>query len=388
MRGLINLLEYALISLARRWKKNLALIIIYALVVGFFASVVFLSGALNYESQTVLKDLPELWIQKLAGGRLQPMPLSLADSLSGIRGVRKVIPRVWGYYYDSVSGAVFTLVGSDSSVDGLYALDTDYKGSLDSSMVICGSGFLQSTRQTVGDYLSLFDAGGELRSFRIVGQFTAATDLLTRDLLILSHDSARRMLGLQADQCTDLALRVANRYEVENIALKISRGFSGLRAVTREELMLTYQALFSWRGGIFLFGGMIALLAFLILIWDRASGLSREDRRELGILKGIGWQINDVLWLKFWEGIIFSVTATLLGILAAYVHIFVFKAWLIKPFFIGWSVMYPEYDLNVVMDAGSLLIIFLISVIPYLSASIIPAWKGAITDPAEVMQGG
>jgi predicted PurR-regulated permease PerM len=74
VRGLINLLEYALISLARRWKKNLALIIIYALVVGFFASVVFLSGALNYESQTVLKDLPELWIQKLAGDACSPCP--------------------------------------------------------------------------------------------------------------------------------------------------------------------------------------------------------------------------------------------------------------------------------------------------------------------------
>jgi len=157
--------------------------------------------------------------------------------------------------------------------------------------------------------------------------------------------------------------------------------------VTREELMLTYEALFGWRGGIFVFGGLISLLAFLILAWDRASGLSREDRKELGILKGIGWQINDVLWMKFWEGVSISVTATLLGILAAYFHIFLFDAWLIKPFFIGWSVMYPEYQLKVVIDAGSIMIIFLISIIPYLAASITPAWRGAITDPAEVMQG-
>ena len=92
--------------------------------------------------------------------------------------------------------------------------------------------------------------------------------------------------------------------------------------------------------------------------------------------------------LKFFEGIIISITATLLGILASLFHIFVFNAWLIKPFFIGWSILYPDYNLKMIIDGSSLLIVFLISVIPYLTASVIPAWKGAITDPAEVIQGG
>ena len=155
-----------------------------------------------------------------------------------------------------------------------------------------------------GYRLSLINAQGNLKSYQIVGQFTAASDLLTRDLIILSKTSTKEILALDENQCTDIAVSVVNDNEVENIALKINRKYFGLRVVSREDLLLTYDALFSWRGGLFVFGGLISLLAFLILAWDRASGLSREERKELGILKGIGWQINDVLLLKFFEGII------------------------------------------------------------------------------------
>ncbi len=146
--------------------------------------------------------------------------------------------------------------------------------------------------------------------------------------------------------------------------------------------------MFGWRGGIFIFGALISLLAFLILAWDRASGLSKQDQQELGILKGIGWDIGDVLALKFWEGIIIALTATLSGMLLAVMHIFLFNAVLIKPFFIGWSVLFPPYKIPLYTSIGDLLLVLVISVVPYLAATLLPAWKGAVTDPAEVMQNG
>jgi hypothetical protein len=106
MNRILNLMNYALRSLLRQWKKNLALIIIYSAVVGFFASIVLFTSALRYESQNTLRSLPELWVQKLAGGRLQPMSLNIIDSLRNIRGIQQIIPRYWGYYYDSQTGAV------------------------------------------------------------------------------------------------------------------------------------------------------------------------------------------------------------------------------------------------------------------------------------------
>ena len=38
-----------------------------------------------------------------------------------------------------------------------------------------------------------------------------------------------------------------------------------------------------------------ALAAFVILAWDKASGLSQEEKREVAILKMLGWQTGDVM---------------------------------------------------------------------------------------------
>ncbi len=386
MNRLLNLLEYALISMRRRWKKQLLLIIIYTLVVSFFASFIFLTASLKKMSRETLSAIPDLWIQNVAGGRLLPMDASLTDSLRKIRGVQKVIPRVWGYYYDSPTGAVFTVLASDSLFPAALLFNMQGDFIADSATALCGSGFLELHNLHVGDRLNLVNSRGQLKSFRIGGVFSMESDLLTRDLIILSFSAARDILGLKNGQVTDIALKVANSDEVETIGVKISRKYPAVRVVSKEQIQITYDALFSWRGGLFMFGAVFSLLAFLILAWDRASGLSRDESRELGILKGIGWQINDVLWIKFWEGIIISLTATLSGIILGYLHIFVFNAFFLKGFFIGWSVLYPDFNLPVIINPADIFMILLLSLIPYLSATVIPAWKGAVTDPAEAMQ--
>lgn len=383
---MLHILEYSLIFLARRWRKSLLLILVYALVVAFYASVIFFTASLKKETQSVLKNIPELWIQKIAGGRLVPMSQSFVDSLGKIRGVKRVIPRIWGYNFDSPTGAVFTLMGSDSLIQGLEMLNTQYEGSLNDSSVLCGTGFLELRGLRMGENLTLLDDQGVIRSYQIVGVFKSESDLLTRDLVILSSKEARKMLGLAPHQITDLSLEIANPLEVDNIGRKIDRRFAGIRVVTAEQLQSTYEALFSWRGGIFVYGAMMAVMAFLILAWEKASGQNDEEKKELGILKAIGWQISDVLWLKFWEGLVISALATLGGILIAYIHVFLLQAPLLKPFLIGWSVLYPPYRLSPSVDIENILIIVSLSVIPYLSATLVPAWRGAITDPAKVMQ--
>lgn len=384
--NLLHLFEYALLSLGRRWRKQLSLLPVYTLVVAFYASIIFFTGALRYETQEVLQHVPELWIQKIAGGRLIPMPESFLDSLQNIRGVRRVVPRIWGYNFDSPTGAVFTVMSSDSLIRGLEMIETTHTGKLGAEMALVGTGFLELRGLQMGENITLLDNLGRIHSFQIVGVFTADSDLLTRDLIVLSPQSARDILGMRADQFTDVGLEVYNSQEVDNIGRKIDRRFAGIRVVTSQQLRATYETLFSWRGGIFVYGTIIAVFAFLILAGERASGLSREERKELGIMKAVGWQISDVLWMKFWEGALISITATLTGILVAMVHVFWFEAPLLRPFLIGWSVLYPAYRLPMVVDSSSILLIFSLSVIPYLAATLIPAWRGAITDPAEIMQ--
>ncbi|PWJ34097.1 ABC transporter permease [Sediminitomix flava] len=386
MNKQLNLLEYALLSLGRHWKKQLAIILVYTIVVGFFASVVFFTTSLKEETQVVLEDIPELWVQKLAGGRLQLVNQNWVDSLQDIRGVKSVVPRIWGYNFDTSSGAVFTILGHEKLPNHLQMLETIHDGDLGVEMALCGTGLLEGRGLQIGDYFRLQDSEGHLQRFQIVGTFSANTDLLTKDLIILHPDAARNVLGMEQNQFTDISLEIYNVDEVENIGKKIDQRFGGIRVVTSDQLRATFETLFGWRGGIFIYGSIISILAFLILAWDKASGLSNEEKKELGILKGIGWEISDVLWMKLWESAIISLSATLTGIILAYVHIFIFEAPLLKPFLIGWSVLYPSYNLFPVINLSDVLMILALAVVPYITATIIPAWYGAITEPSEAMR--
>ena len=107
--------------------------------------------------------------------------------------------------------------------------------------------------------------------------------------------------------------------------------FPDTRAITRDEILKTYSAVFDWRGGIIIAILAGAVLAFLIFAWDKAAGLSAEEKREIGILKAIGWETADVLQMKFWEGLVVSLSAFLAGVILAYLHIFFSSAITLCP---------------------------------------------------------
>jgi len=111
---------------------------------------------------------------------------------------------------------------------------------------------------------------------------------------------------------------VRNPKEVTVVADKIRRLFPDTRPVLRDEILRTYDSLFDWRSGLLLviFAGAVA--AFIIFAWDKATSLSLEERREMGVLKAVGWETSEVIAMKSWEGIVISLAAFLAGVLAAY----------------------------------------------------------------------
>ena len=81
-----NIVDFALSSLVRRWKKNLALILVYTFIVFVLASVVFFTGAIKREARIVLSGAPEVVVQRLLAGRHDLIPAGYAEALKKIRG--------------------------------------------------------------------------------------------------------------------------------------------------------------------------------------------------------------------------------------------------------------------------------------------------------------
>jgi cell division protein FtsX len=372
------LIDYSLSALARRPGKHLGLLLVYTLIVFLLASVMLFTQSLRREAALVLAGSPEIILQRQVAGRHDLMPIAYLGKIGTIRGVSAKYGRLWGYFYDPAVRANYTLMVPPES-------SPEYQARTPGEIAI-GSGIARTRGLAVGDYLSLRSARGEPFSFRIASILPQAAELVSSDLMLLSADDFRRFFDIPPDRVTDIVLRVRNPLEVRKVAEKLSLALPDTRPILREEILRTYDALFGWRQGLVfvLLGG--TLLAFVIFAWDRASGLSGEERREIGILKAIGWETGDVLRMKFWEGGILSLTAFFLGYLLAYLHVFFLSAALFEPVLKGWAVLYPDFRPIPFVDGLQVATLFFFTVFPYTVATIVPIWRAAVTDPDSVMR--
>ncbi len=367
------LIDFTLASLSRRPGKNAGLVVVYTLIVFLLASVMLFSHALRREAALLLADSPQLIVQRVVAGRHDFIPAEYLERIGELRGVASRRGRLWGYFYDPAVRANYTLMATEAH--GLVP-----------SEILIGATIARTRGLAAGDFLTLRDAEGQPFALRVRGVLDADTELLSADLVLLTEADWRRFFGVAQGVFTDLVLEVRNAAEVRKVAEKVTLLLPDTRPILREEVLRTYDAIFGWRQGVVFVLLLGAVLAFVIFAWDKASGLSAEERREIGILKAIGWETSDVIHMKFWEGAIISLTAFALGYLGAYVHVFYGSAALFEPVLKGWAVLYPAFRPLPEIDGLQVATLFFFTVFPYTVATIVPIWQVAVTDPDAVMR--
>jgi putative ABC transport system permease protein len=366
-------LDFTLASLLRRKAKNLSLLGVYALVVFALASVLFFTRALREQAALALRGAPELVVQRVSAGRHDLAPARYVEALAGIRGVAEARGRLWGYYWDPIGRANYTVLVPERFWGG-------------EGEVVLGPGVARLRGVAAGDRFPVRTHDGEVLQLAIREVAPAAADLVASDLVVLGERDFRRLFGVEEGRFTDVAVSVRNEREVATVAQKATKLLPDARAITRAEMVRTYASIFDWRSGLVVAVLAAAVLAFVIVAWDKASGLSAEERREIGVLKAIGWETSDVLLVKAWEGAVISVTAFGVGLLAAYAHVFVGRAFLLRPALEGWSGLYPDLDLVPFVSGLQVATLFALTVVPYTVATIVPSWRAATVDPDAVMR--
>ncbi len=393
MKNRINLylIEYAINALFRNKSKNIFILVVFTLLTSLLTAVFLITSSIKYELQSTVNSLPQIIVQKIKAGRHNEIDITVADKILTIAGVEEAIPRVWGYYYFANAGVNFSVVGIDQ-------YETQYKDSLTklikkfdfdnlSDSMVVGKGVKEVMQSSYySDYFNFIKPDGTLKKITIAGVFDGDTELESNDMILMPKESVREIFDMREDKATDIVVKVPNIDEITTVASKIKLMYPDTRVITSSDLQISYQNIFDYKSGLFLALFVVSLFTFFMIIYDKASGLSSEEKREIGILKAIGWRVDDVLKEKFYEAFIISFLAYLIGVLLAFGFVYLFQAPLLKEIFVGYSQLKTSFELPFVFDIQILFLVFLLSVPIYVGATIIPSWRASTLEVDEVIR--
>lgn len=373
--------------------KHLAIFFISILIVFLSSSILFISNTLKKEIFTTLKNQSDFVIQKINSGKSQYTPISWIEDFKEISGVKDVQQRVYGQYYFMPEDVYFTIVGIDLFEEG------SSKNIKELLEVLNISEFLQSDSMIIGNgikklfdkykYINSYDFklfNNDLKEIKIFKDLPQKANLVANDLIIMDINLAKEILNIKEDEATDIVLNVPNNLERANVKDQLILKHSNTRILQKENLKKEYENMFNYKGGIFLILFIIVILTFTLILYQRYSMISLGDKKEIGILKAVGWSIKDILKLKIMENFIVAFMAFIIGIILSYIFVFILNAPILKNVFIGSQNLQNDFIFNANIQIDSLITLFLFFMIPFLSAVLIPVWKVAIIDSTQSMK--
>jgi ABC-type lipoprotein release transport system permease subunit len=264
--------------------------------------------------------------------------------------------------------------------------DLDLKDFLSVDSMLVGAGVREfMAEHFYQEDFSFKTPGGKFKKVRIYQTLPPSSNLIANDMIVMPIDLAREIFGMGEDEVTDITFNVPNDAEWDNILGKLHLLFYDLRVIDKREIRKAYTTLYNYKGGFFLILYLITIVTFMLILYQRYSMVYSAEKKEIGILRAIGWSIKDILRLKFYETLIIVLTAFILGVVLAYLYVFVFNAPLLREIFLGGENLANDIVFIPTVKFGILGSIFLFYAVPFFAAVLIPVWKIAVTPPKEAM---
>ena len=373
--------------------KHGAIFLISFILVSLLSSVLFITSSIKHEVLSTLDAQPDFIVQKVRGGRSVDIDSDIVEEFSKIRGVSDVGARVYGRYFVIDQMEYFTVVGVDffdkaidKKLEKVFK-DLDVKEFLKKDNMIVGEGVKKFlAKKHYKKYLHFKTPNADVKKVYIYDTFPKETNLISNDLIILDINLAREILGIDKNKATDIILNVPNDAERDNVKLKLLSKHYDSRVISKEDIENSYEYLFNYKGGVFLLLFIITLLTFMMILYQRYSMINSTDKKEIGILRAIGWSIKDILKLKVLETLFIGLWAFVLGVVFAYFYVYMFDAPFLKDMFIGFNNLENSVSFVPVVDFGLLFSLFLFFMVPFAASVLIPVWKIAVIDPVEAMK--
>ncbi len=392
-------------SLTRR--GTFAIVASLVIAVTILASMTFLATGLSMEASTSAAFAPDITVENMIAGRPAAIPLADIQAISNMTGVTKVVPRTWGYV--EYNGKIFTVMGIDAQnmpipqdIDFVMS-SGEFLSVNQSNSAIVGKNIADTLNLKLGDVLTLqSESRLENYSFAITGIFSTNVNLYTSDLILVNINAAEKFFSESPGCATDLCVYVSNQNNqpivpgslvmantnaTDQVAVEIEAYNPMLRVVTQYNIREDSVSVYGLRSGYFSVVWYVLLLSVILLALNQATAAGADMRKEVGILKALGFSTSNILEIRFLETLILGFAAATIGIFVALVYDVVFGAPVIGSFLLGWSAVYPGFPLPVNVSVNNVVILYATAILPLFIGSLIPAWRSAVTEPDIAIRG-
>jgi ABC-type lipoprotein release transport system permease subunit len=373
-----------------------ALVIIASLVLVLtpYLAGMGISRGLREQARASVRLGADLYVTGQQFGRTVPLPASAAEKLKAVPGVASVTPRIVGRIEigsERLSAVVVGMPLNEFPPELECVEGRLFRGSKRNELVI-GSGLASKLNLRVGSLIPPFyhSSRGEHVS-EVVGIFRSDVAMWQARLIFTSLETAARIFD-QAGFCTELLVNGLPGYgegvrdAIVRISLSSSSGPIRLQAVSRGDLEELLPQGLQQREGIFTILYLSAfVVAILVTLITSALGQS-EQRREIGILKAIGWQTDELLFRSLLENGLLSLGGCSLAVIAAFVWLRWFNGYGIAGIFVAGVDRMPDFAVPFRLAPVPALLGVLIALVIVLSGSLYATWRAAITPPRVAMR--
>lgn len=366
----------------RRAPRTLPLSLATAAVCFALGASLMLTSAVREESLRALDLAPDVTLTRLRGGSPRPVDASASARLRAVPGVLRVTPRVWGGVPVEGSPLVITVVAAEAPLPPgppLWRGRAPTRG--ERGWVVLGASLARVFDLHAGDALSV---GGT--SLRVLGVFRDEVAPRTADVALCAPADARALLGLDDGEATDLAVELRSPADRPAVLRAAAAHLPDARALTRDDQRRAVALTWGRRGGVALLALLPALLAVLALSLQRAASADPRARRELAVLRALGWSVAEVTRVDALANLLPSVVAAGVGALGAYVFVFPMGAPGLREVLLGPSSALPFAQLGPGAAPGDLGLTLAVVLLPQSAAALLGAWRVASMDPLRALQ--
>jgi ABC-type lipoprotein release transport system permease subunit len=362
------------------------------LIIGIVSAFSFFFEGVKRDALLAASHYPDILLQQQVGGRTESLFFDRYDDLlSKITAIQSYHPRSWGYINHAAgtdSGNAFVVMGLDPEfIDAGRFIDASIEHGRaltqsDTNQGIVGKALAAAFNCRVGDHIEVSSPG--LRQpvrIEIVGIFDSAVEIYSADLLLVPRPAANTILGfIDENECSDIMIYMADPARVSSTVSTITQKIDGAYPLTKDAMQRLAQLSFGQKSGLFHLLWFVLLLNVLIIAWSMAGQISFNLRKEIGILKAIGWDTEDIILVKTFETMTIGIIAVLAGLTGG-IAFMLLGAPGIKGMIIGWADIYPDFSIPLYVDLTTIFAIVILGIIPLLAGALIPAWRIGTIDP-------